>query len=117
MDKTIEKNFKKYLLEVDDAIESHGFKASSYIDFAETNILELQLSTQKSFKENGENSLFKNLLKTSLNDTIQAIVKHTYENAQSRENYTSEQLESKTQNLHDDLKFLNTRLLNSFDIT
>ena len=117
MDKTIEKNFKKYLLEVDDAIESHGFKASSYIDFAENNILELQLSTQKAFKENHDNLLFKNLLETSLNDTIYTIVKHTYEDAQTRENYTTEQLEKKTNHLHEDLKFLNTRLLNSFNIS
>ena len=32
MDKKIEKIFRKYILEVDDAIEAHGFKSASYID-------------------------------------------------------------------------------------
>ena len=115
MEKIIEKNFKKYILEVDDAIESHGFTLTSYIDYAETNIYEVENSTKKYFKEHGSSLLFKNLLETSLNDTVSNIVQYTFENALTRNtNYTSEQLKEKTVNLHEDLKFLNTRLLNSF---
>lgn len=117
MDKTIEKNFKKYILEVDDALDSYGFNSSSYIDFAENNILELQDSTKKHFKEHGHNLLFTNLLETSLNDTINTIVSHTLENAKNKTTtYTIEQLQEKTTNLHEDLKFINTRLLDSFNV-
>lgn len=117
MDKTIEKNFKKYILEVDDAIESHGFSLSSYIDYAENNINELEASTKKHFKEHGSSTLFTNLLETSLNDTISNIVNYTFENALTRNtnNYTQEQLKEKTINLHEDLKFINKRFLNSFN--
>lgn len=117
MDKTIEKNFKKYILEVDDALDSYGFNSSSYIDFAENNILELQDSTKKHFKEHGHNLLFTNLLEASLNDTINNIVSYTLENAKTKNTtYTLEQLHEKTTNLHEDLKFINTRLLDSFNV-
>ena len=67
IDKAIDKKFKKYTLEVDDAIEAHGFKATSYIDYAEDSILKLQDATKKHFKEHGHGLLFTNLLENSLN--------------------------------------------------
>lgn len=113
MDKAIDKKFKKYTLEVDDAIEAHGFKATSYIDYAEDSISRVQASTKKHFLEHG--LLFTNLLEVSLNDTVKDIVNYTFEDASNRNmNYTPEKLKEKATNLHEDLKFLNERLLNSF---
>lgn len=115
LDKTIEKKFKKYILEVDDAIEAHGFKGTSYIDYAEDSIFKLQNSTKKNFKEHGSSILFTNLLESSLNNVIDNIVNYTIEDTLIRnKNYPSEKLDKKAYNLHEDLKFLNERLLNSF---
>lgn len=117
IDKAIDKKFRKYTLEVDDAIEAHGFKATSYIDYAEDSILKLQDSTKRDFKEHGHGLLFTNLLETSLNNTVEDIVNYTFEDAVNRNtNHTTEKLKEKTISLHDDLKFLNERLLNSFKI-
>ena len=117
IDKAIDKKFRKYTLEVDDAIEAHGFKATSYIDYAEDSILKLQDSTKRDFKEHGHGLLFTNLLETSLNNTVEDIVNYTFEDAVNRNtNHTTEKLKEKTISLYDDLKFLNERLLNSFKI-
>lgn len=116
MDKTIEKVFKKYILEVDDTIEAHGFKATSNIDYAEDSILELQKVVKTNYKEHGPSLLFKNLLEMSLSNTATDIVNYTVEDALTRNNrYTQEKIEEKAINLHEDLKFLNERLLNSFE--
>ena len=117
IDKAIDKKFKKYTLEVDDAIEAHGFKAASYIDFAEDNIGRLQDVTKNHFRKHGNSLLFTNLLTTSLEETAQSIVNHTFENTVMRdEYYNEEKLKEKTYNLHEDLKFLNERLLKEFEI-
>ena len=115
LENTIEKKFKKYTLEVDDAIEAHGFNFATYIDYAEDSIFELQDSIKKHFKNYGSSLLFTNLLETSLNETVNNIANYTLEDALTRRtNYTSEKLKEKVFNLHEDLKFINTRLLNSF---
>lgn len=79
--------------------------------------MKLQASTKKHFREHGHSLLFTNLLEVSLNDTVDDIVNYTFEDASNRNiNYTPEKLKEKTFNLHQDLKFLNERLLNSFKI-
>ena len=115
--KAIDKKFKKYILEVDDAIEAHGFKAASYIDFAEEYIGKLQDVTKNHFKKHGNSLLFNNLLMSSLEETAQNIVDHTFENTVMRNvHYNEEKLKEKTDNLYQDLKFLNERLLKQFEI-
>lgn len=114
-DKNIEKKFKKYILEIDDAIEAHGFKATSYIDYAEGHILELQDSIKEHYKEHGSSPLFKNLLESTLKDTTTNIVKYAFEEESKRNNeYNQEILKEKASKLHEDFMFLNQRLLNSF---
>lgn len=115
LDETIEKKFKKYILEVSDAIEAYGFKMTSYTDYAKESILELQDSVKNNFKEYGSNLLFTNLLENSLDDVVQDIVNYTIEDTSIRNTiYSPEKLNEKTFNLYQDLKFLNERLLNSF---
>lgn len=114
IDKAIDKKFKKYTLEVDDAIEAHGFKATSYIDYAEDTISKLQDSTKKHFKEHGSSLLFHNLLESSLEETAKDIVNYTLEDATNRNiNYNTDKLKEKAINLHEDLRFLNVRLMDS----
>lgn len=115
LNNSIEKKFKKYILEVDDAIEAHGFKKTSYIDYAEDKILNLQNSAQKYIKEHGSSILFTNLLEKSLSKVAEDIVNYTIEDVPIRNIYYSpEKLNKKAFYLHQDLKFLNERLLNSF---
>ena len=112
---SIEKNFKKYILEVDDAIEAHGFKTTSYIDYAEDSILKIQDSTKAHFKKYGSSLLFTNLLETSLNSVATDITNITLENELNKTNdFQIQKLNEKINNLHEDLQFLNSRLLNSF---
>lgn len=115
LEQAIEKKFKKYILEVDDAIEAYGFKRTSYIDYAEDSIFKVQNSTKKNFKEHGSSILFTNLLESSLNNVVDNIINYTIEDTLIRnKNYPSDKLDKKASNLHEDLKFLNERLLNSF---
>lgn len=115
LNKSIEKNFRKYTLEVDDAIEAHGFKASSYIDYAENRIEELESSVKKQVNEHGIEMLFVNL-ENSLKTTINNIVDHTREIAYERNgDYLYEKIDNKADELHSLLGLLNTRLINSFE--
>lgn len=117
MDKKIEKIFKKYTLEVDDAIEAHGFKSASYIDYAEDTIAELQDSIKRQINEHGSEITFSNL-QNHLSTTVQSIVNHTRQTAYEKNNnntYLYEKITDKVNNLHNDLDFLNTRLINSFE--
>lgn len=116
MDKKIEKIFKKYTLEVDDAIEAHGFKSSSYIDYAENTIAELQDSIKKQVNEYGSEITLSNL-QNHLNTTAQDIVDYTKQTAYEKNNntYLYEKITDKIDNLRNDLDFLNTRLINSFE--
>lgn len=112
--KSIEKAIKKYTLEVDDAIEAHGFKAKSCIDYAENVISELETSIKKHFEFSNSDLLFKNL-ESSLNDTTQNIIKHTKEDAICRKHHSFEKIDKKTNELHSSLSLLNKRLLNSLE--
>ncbi len=113
--KSIEKNFRKYTLEVDDAIEAHGFKASSYIDYAENKIEELESSVKKQVNEYGINTMFANL-ENSLKNTINNIADHTRQTAYERnDNHLYEKIDNKVDELHSLLNHLNTRLINSFE--
>lgn len=117
MDKKIEKIFRKYILEVDDAIEAHGFKSASYIDYAENSIVELQDSIKKQINEHGSLITFCNL-QNHLNRTAQNIVDFTKQTAYEKNNnntYLYEKITDKANNLRNDLDFLNTRLINSFE--
>lgn len=113
--KSVEKAIRKYTLEVDDAIEAHGFKATSCIDYAEDVIFELENSIKKHFQETNSNLLFKDL-ENSLNDTIQNIVNYTKEDAIYRNNYCSEKLDKKADELYSVLTILNSRFLTSLNI-
>lgn len=114
LNESIEKAIKKYTLEVDDAIEAHGFKATSCIDYAEDVISELEDSIKKHFETNDSNLLFKNL-EVSLNDTIQNIVDYTKEDAIYRNHFHLEKLDEKTEELYSVLTLLNTRFLNTLE--
>lgn len=115
LNKSIEKNFRKYTLEVDDAIEAHGFKASSYIDYAENKIEELENAVKKHINENGKDMLFVNL-ENALQTTITNITDHTKQIAYERNNDNLyEKIDNKVDELHNLLGFLNTRLINSFE--
>ena len=117
MDKKIEKIFRKYILEVDDAIEAHGFKSASYIDYAENSIVELQISIKNQINEHGSKITFCNL-QNHLNRTAQNIVDFTKQTAYEKNNnntYLYEKITDKANNLRNDLDFLNTRLINSFE--
>lgn len=115
--KSIEKAIRKYTLEVDDAIEAHGFKATSCIDYAEDTISELETLLKKSYLENNSsNLLFKNL-ENSLNETVNNIVNYTKEDTFLRNNrFTNEKLEEKLDELHSSLLSLNSRFYNSLGI-
>ena len=111
----IEKNFRKYTLEVDDAIEAHGFKASSYIDYAENRIEELESAVKKHVNENGIDMLFTNL-ENALKNTTTNITDHTRQTAYERnDDHLYEKIYNKVDELHNLLGFLNTRLINSFE--
>lgn len=115
LNKSIEKNFRKYTLEVDDAIEAHGFKASSYIDYAESRIEELENAVKKQVHENGVDMLFTNL-ESALKNTVTNITDHTRQTAYERnDNHLYEKIDNKVDELHNLLGFLNTRLINSFE--
>lgn len=115
LDKSIEKAIKKYILEVDDAIEAHGFKATSYIDYAEDSISELGLAIKQQFKENHKSLLFTNL-ENSLNNTTENIVNYTIADASSRNvGFPNEKLAEKASELNNTLVKLNTRFLNSLE--
>lgn len=117
MDKKIEKIFRKYILEVDDAIEAHGFKSASYIDYAEDSIAELEDTIKKQLNEHGPEITFSNL-QNHLNTTAQNIVDYTKQTAYNKSNnntYLYEKITDKASNLLSDLDFLNTRLINSFE--
>ncbi len=115
--KSIEKAIRKYTLEVDDAIEAHGFKATSCIDYAEDTISELETLLKKNYLENNSsNLLFKNL-ENSLNETVNNIVNYTKEDTFLRNNcFTNEKLEEKLDELHSSLLSLNSRFYNSLGI-
>lgn len=112
--KSIEKAIKKYTLEVDDAIEAHGFKAKSCIDYAENVISELEASIKNHFEFASSDLLFKNL-ENSLNDTTQNIVNHTKEDAMHRKHHSFDKIDKNTNELHSSLALLNARLLNSLE--
>lgn len=115
LNKSIEKNFRKYTLEVDDAIEAHGFKASSYIDYAENEIEELESAVKKQVNENGIDMLLANL-EYALKNTITNITDYTRQTAYERnDNHLYEKIDNKVDELHNILGFLNTRLINSFE--
>lgn len=120
LNKSIERAIKKYTLEVDDAIEAHGFKAASYIDYAENTISELEFSIKKQLKTHSSNILFVNL-ENSLNDTVKNIVNYTIEDANFRNNNCSteriDKIEKKATDLHSALNQLNTRFLTSLEET
>lgn len=112
LDKSIEKALKKYTLEVDDAIEAHGFKVTSYIDYAEDSISELGSSIKQQFKTTSSSLLFNNL-SNSLTSTTQNIVNYTINDARSRNtNYFNEKLDKNASELYNTLGMLNTRFLN-----
>lgn len=116
LNKSIEKNFRKYTLEVDDAIEAHGFKASSYIDYAENRIEELENAVKIQVNENGMDMLFTNL-ESALKNTVTNITDHTRQTAYERnDNHLYEKIDNKVDELHSLLGLLNTRLINSFEI-
>lgn len=111
--KTIEKAIRKYTLEVDDAIEAHGFKATSCIDYAEDVISELGTSIKKHYLENNSNLLFNNL-ENSLNETVNNIVNYTKEDTLLRNpNFSNEKIVGKADALHSALMSLNLRFYNS----
>lgn len=115
LNKSIEKNFRKYTLEVDDAIEAHGFKASSYIDYAENRIEELENAVKIQVNENGIDMLFTNL-ESALKNTVTNITDHTRQTAYERnDNHLYEKIDNKVDELHSLLGLLNTRLINSFE--
>lgn len=115
LNKSIEKNFRKYTLEVDDAIEAHGFKASSYIDYAENRIEELENAVKIQVNENGIDMLFTNL-ESALKNTVTNITDHTRQTAYERnDNHLYEKIDNKVDELHSLLVLLNTRLINSFE--
>lgn len=115
LNKSIEKNFRKYTLEVDDAIEAHGFKASSYIDYAENRIEELENAVKIQVNENGMDMLFTNL-ESALKNTVTNITDHTRQTAYERnDNHLYEKIDNKVDELHSLLGLLNTRLINSFE--
>lgn len=115
LNKSIEKNFRKYTLEVDDAIEAHGFKASSYIDYAENRIEELERAVKKQVNENGIDMLFTNL-EGALKSTVINITDHTRQTAYERnDDHLYEKIDNKVDELYNLLGFLNTRLINSFE--
>ena len=100
MDKKIEKIFKKYTLEVDDAIEAHGFKSSSYIDYAENTIAELQDSIKKQVNEYGSEITLSNL-QNHLNTTAQDIVDYTKQTAYEKNNNNTYLYEKITDKIED----------------
>ena len=115
LNKSIEKNFRKYTLEVDDAIEAHGFKASSYIDYAENRIEELENAVKIQVNENGMDMLFTNL-ESALKNTVTNITDYTRQTAYERnDNHLYEKIDNKVDELHSLLGLLNTRLINSFE--
>lgn len=115
LNKSIEKNFRKYTLEVDDAIEAHGFRASSYIDYAENTIEELEYSVKKEIDEHGVNTMFENL-ENSLKRVAQKIVDHTKQVAYERNgDHLYEKIDTKTDELTSVLDLLNTRFINSME--
>lgn len=111
---SIEKAIRKYRLEVDDAIEAHGFKATSCIDYAEDVISELGEHIKTNFDTDAPDLLFKNL-EVSLNDTIQNIVDYTKEDAIYRNYLHTEKIDKKVNELHSVLTTLNTRFLTSLE--
>lgn len=114
--KTIEKAIRKYTLEVDDAIEAHGFNATSCIDYAEDLISELGNSIKKHYLENNSSLLFTNLEK-KLDETVNNIVNYTKEDALLRNpNFSNEKIIGKTDALHSSLMSLNSRFYNSLGI-
>ena len=114
VNKSIEKAIRKYTLEVDDAIEAHGFKATSCIDYAEDLISELGENIKKHFELTHPDLLFKNL-EVSLNNTIKNIVDYTKEDAIYRNYFHSEKIDKKVNDLYSVLTTLNTRLLTSLE--
>lgn len=117
LDKSIERAIKKYTLEVDDAIEAYGFKATSYIDYAEDSISKLENKIKKQFrKENNSSILFTNL-ENSLKDTVKDIVDYTIEETNFRNNNCSnEKVEKKALELHGLLSELNLNFLNALEV-
>ncbi len=115
LNKSIEKNFRKYTLEVDDAIEAHGFKASSYIDYAENTIEELEHTVKKQVNEHGMNIMFGNL-ENSLKNVAQKIVDHTKQVAYERSaDHLYEKIDLRADELTSVLDLLNTRFINSME--
>lgn len=115
--KSIEKAIKKYTLEVDDAIEAHGFKATSCIDYAEDTISELENLLKKHYLENNSSSLLFKNLENSLNETATNIVNYTKEDTFLRNNcFSNEKIEERLEELHSSLLSLNSRFYNSLRI-
>ncbi len=115
--KSIEKAIRKYTLEVDDAIEAHGFKATSCIDYAEDTISELESVLKKHYLENNSSSLLFKNLENTLNETINNIVNYTKEDALGRNTFFSEEkIENKIEELHSSLLSLNSRFYNYLGI-
>jgi poly-D-alanine transfer protein DltD len=111
----IEKIFRKYILEVDDAIEAHGFKATSYIDYAEDTISELENKMKEEINLQGIKKQFLSLednLKTTVNDIVENTKKTAYER---KEIYNCEQIEKKADELYTSLNSLNTRFINRME--
>lgn len=113
LEKSIEKVFKKYILEVDDAIEAHGFKASTYIDYAEDTIFELKDCVKKQLSENGREYVIENL-EENLENTITDIVKYTKQTSiERKEHYSEDKLIQKSEQLQVLLNNLNQRCITS----
>jgi hypothetical protein len=112
LNESIEKVFKKYTLEVDDAIEAYGFRATSYIDYAEDTILELENQMKDQVNQHGAQSLFVNL-ENNLQSTVDDIVDYTVKTAYERnESYNYER---KAGELHSVLNDLNTRFISRIE--
>jgi hypothetical protein len=115
LNEVIGKVFKKYILEVDDAIEAYGFKATSYIDYAEDTISELEGKMKKEINLQGIKKQF-----LSLEDNLQVAVNNIVENTKKtayerKEIYNCEQIEKKACELHSSLNSLNTRFINRME--
>jgi hypothetical protein len=112
-DRTLEKVFKKYILEVDDAIEAHGFKAASYVDYAEDIIFELKNNMQEQATTYGYNMIFVDL-EDNLNNTISNIVNYTKQTAfERKEIHSADKIEKQSNELYTLLNKLNIRFINS----
>jgi hypothetical protein len=111
----IRKIFRKYILEVDDAIEAHGFRATSYIDYAEDTIYELENKMQEQINTHGIKKQFVTL-EDNLQNAVDDIVENTKKTAYERnKNYDLEKIDKRAGELHTSLNSLNTRFINRME--